>query len=609
MRLFLMLRLALVPLMLTLSLVAYAKDWRFTDVDRVVAVSDIHGAYDELVATLNVAGIIDNERTWNGGTSHLVITGDLLDRGPNSRRVMDLIMRLEREAPLAGGRVHQLLGNHEVMNLIGDLRYVSDEEYAAFLDVETSDEREYWYREFRRTKPIDSDEAKIRSDFEEHAPPGFFGHRREFRHDGYYGRWLLDKPIMVVINDTAYVHGGVPPYVAEHGLSGINIGLKEDLSDYVVARDSLADASTLSPIVNFRATPEFLNQLQKTNQMKGDSAAAARMILEQTESPLHGPVGPTWYRGTATCSALVEGDRLSAALEKLAASRVVIGHTPTSSRRVQQRMNGQIVEIDTGMLRANYQGSGHALIIDSKGMSVVNQDGSKNFQPLSHPVHVGYESGDFDEKAIIDVLSNGVIMDTHAEGIAWKLVQVSHGEKEVMAYFRSSSQEAGFDPEAAAHQLDRMLGLGMVPATVRREILDQDGVLQLLPSKAISERQRVTGKDDYQAHCPLEPQKDAMHVFDALIGNASRSPSSIIYGSSDLELLLIEHGDSFGTESIPPAFLERASLVVGERWRSALLALTDDTLIEELGEFLPEQRLAALALRRDELLGRLLSQR
>ena len=115
----------LVWLLLPLSF-AQADEWHFSGVERIVAVSDIHGAYGALVETLQEADVVDKRLAWSGGKTHLVITGDLLDRGPDSRRVMDLVMRLEIEAPRAGGRVHQLLGNHEVMNLIGDLRYVAD---------------------------------------------------------------------------------------------------------------------------------------------------------------------------------------------------------------------------------------------------------------------------------------------------------------------------------------------------------------------------------------------------------------------------------------------------------------------------------------------------
>ena len=106
-------------------------NWRWTGVDRVVAFGDVHGAYRELVALLQRAGVVDPSLHWSGGATHLVSLGDLVDRGPDSRAVLDLLMRLEDEAPKVGGVVHVVLGNHEVMNLTGDLRYVSEADYAS----------------------------------------------------------------------------------------------------------------------------------------------------------------------------------------------------------------------------------------------------------------------------------------------------------------------------------------------------------------------------------------------------------------------------------------------------------------------------------------------
>ena len=100
-------------------------EYRFTGAERIVALSDPHGAYDAMVTTLANAGVIDGDRNWAGGATHLVITGDLLDRGADSRPIMDLVMQLEAQAVEAGGQVHLTLGNHEVMNLVGDLRYVA----------------------------------------------------------------------------------------------------------------------------------------------------------------------------------------------------------------------------------------------------------------------------------------------------------------------------------------------------------------------------------------------------------------------------------------------------------------------------------------------------
>jgi hypothetical protein len=287
---------------------AYAEKWHFPDVERIVAVGDIHGAYDGLIATLQGAGVIDDKLAWSGGKTHLVFTGDLLDRGAKSRDVMDLVMRLEKEALRDGGRVHLVLGNHEVMNLTGDLRYVANAEYIAFLDMEKRKERRRWYKRFKNGTPEDMDESTVLSQFNKKAPPGFFGHRRAFRHDGIYGKWLLEKPFIVVVNETAFVHGGLPAFVAEYGLEGPNVTLKQHLNEYVVTRDYLADNDVMSPIDRFKEIPKMFAGLANAGQIPDEYLDEVQTAIDLSESPLHWGAGPTWYRGTAMCNQLVEGD-------------------------------------------------------------------------------------------------------------------------------------------------------------------------------------------------------------------------------------------------------------------------------------------------------------
>src|SRR3981081_2430132 len=124
----------------------------WTGVERIVAVGDVHGDYDQLVAVLRSAGIIDEQGNWNGGKTHLVQNGDVLDRGPDSRKAMDLLMRLEKQASEAGGYVHALIGNHEAMNVYGDLRYTSPGEFAAFRDESSEKVRE---AAFQKEHPAD----------------------------------------------------------------------------------------------------------------------------------------------------------------------------------------------------------------------------------------------------------------------------------------------------------------------------------------------------------------------------------------------------------------------------------------------------------------------
>jgi len=579
-----------------------ADDWHFPGVNRIVAVGDIHGAYDAMLETFQQAAVIDDSLAWTGADTHLVLTGDLLDRGPDSRLVMDFIMRLEREAARAGGQVHQLLGNHEIMNLVGDLRYVSDSEFAAFSADESAEEREQWYQYFQLSQPADTDELMIRSEFEKKTPPGFFGHRRAFRRNGHYGKWLLEKPIMIVINDTAFVHGGIPPYVAEQGLGGVNGALKMDLLNFLTAQSALVDEGVLSPVSRFRDLPAILVPKMEAGQLDGESMASARVVMDYRDSPLQGPVGPTWYRGTATCNSLIEGDGLKTALGSIGATRVVLGHTTTITRRIQQRMDGRIIEIDTGMLKASYQGSGNALIIEGDRLTVVNQDGTKDLSPIAHPQGVRSGSEVIDDDLLEDVLSHGVIVESKTDGTAWKLVQVTAGDKSVFAYFNASQGEKGFIPELAAYRLDRMLGLYMVPVTVRREINGQHGSLQFVPAAMLSERERVANGKGQRSSCSLGKQRGAMYVFDALIHNPIRTPLSMLYSPDNWQLMLVNHEKSFGTNTGRPAYLNDIDLAIGEQWRTALLEIDDEKLSLDLGDSLSKRRLAALIKRRDALI-------
>jgi hypothetical protein len=281
-----------------------------------------------------------------------------------------------------------------------------------------------------------------------------------------------------------------------------------------------------------------------------------------------------------------------------------MGHTSTITRLVQQRMNGQVVQIDTGMLRSVYNGSGNALVIEGDELSVINQDGKKNLSPVDHPVRVGHESLAISDTAMADLLMTGTIVDANSDATSWKIVEVSNGQQKVFAYFRELQGTEPAVPELAAYKLDRLLGLGMVPATVRREIGGQQGILQYVSADAITERHRATSGRGQDASCSLEKQIAVMYVFDALINNEGRSPSSMLYSPDDWLLVLVDHGRAFGVNPGHPEYLEDMELEVGDQWRAALDKLNDDVLRSELGDVLNEDQLAALAGRRDDLLGR-----
>jgi hypothetical protein len=110
---------------------------------------------------------------------------------------MDLLMRLEGEAQAAGGYVHVLIGNHESMNMIGDMRYVSKDEYAAFAADETPEQRNRWFDAYERRQSEPSDPTALRERFDATFPAGFFALREALGPTGKYGKWLLSKPVIV----------------------------------------------------------------------------------------------------------------------------------------------------------------------------------------------------------------------------------------------------------------------------------------------------------------------------------------------------------------------------------------------------------------------------
>lgn len=152
---------------------------QFDKVDSVFVIGDVHGQYDNLVRLLANAKLIDANRSWQARRAHLVLLGDLFDRGDDVTQCLWFLYRLEREAEARGGKVHVMLGNHEIMAFLNDLRYTSEKE-------------------------------KLIAQYHQTGYTAMF-HVRE----SVLGRWLASKPALIKINNILLAHGGVsPPFTA-----------------------------------------------------------------------------------------------------------------------------------------------------------------------------------------------------------------------------------------------------------------------------------------------------------------------------------------------------------------------------------------------------------
>jgi hypothetical protein len=115
--------------------------------DRIIAIGDIHGDFDALVKSLLKSGVVNNRGDWTGGSTVVVQLGDVLDRGGRSSgvdstngleevQVLYYLYQLNRKAKDAGGAVISLIGNHELMNMLGDFRYASSSHIGGLGGVE-----------------------------------------------------------------------------------------------------------------------------------------------------------------------------------------------------------------------------------------------------------------------------------------------------------------------------------------------------------------------------------------------------------------------------------------------------------------------------------------
>jgi len=180
-------------LVLTVVTGSFALQSCWDGVGRVVAVGDVHGDYGQFIKILEAAGLVDDSMNWTGGKTHLVQIGDVLDRSPDSRAVMDLLISLEQQAPLYGGYVHCLLGNHEIMLMKTDLRYVHPGEIESY--------------------------------------GGLKEMVRALRPTGEYGSWLAGHNTVIRINNALFVHAGISADFSGFTADSINSMVRREISN------------------------------------------------------------------------------------------------------------------------------------------------------------------------------------------------------------------------------------------------------------------------------------------------------------------------------------------------------------------------------------------
>lgn len=347
---------------------------------RLVAVGDVHGAYQELVGLLTHLGLTDPDGHWRGGDAVLVQTGDFLDRGARALEVAELLMRLEREARSAGGEVHVLLGNHEVMNLLGDLRDVHPSIYAALAD-ESSEKRRHrlcrgavaMAHRAHRGGHSAPDYTEISDRCLATHPPGRIEYLELLAPDGWLGRWLRSLPAVHQQEGVVFLHGGLSPELAADGIAAVNQRVAAEIAAWDAAHDWLLDRDLALPTSGAVALVPTARYLAASDELV---APAVRELAQAEEWLLIRPDGPLWLRGYARWNDAEGTPRVDAVLASLGAERLVVGHTTQSTRAIERRFGGRVLLIDTGMLSEVYGGRAAALELGDREVRAIYLEGS-----------------------------------------------------------------------------------------------------------------------------------------------------------------------------------------------------------------------------------------
>jgi hypothetical protein len=632
------------------------------DSSRTVAIADVHGDPERLTQILRSAGLVDDRLGWSGGAASLVLVGDLVDRGSRSREVLDLVMRLQEEAPR---QVRVLLGNHEVMNLTGDLRYVPMEEYRAYATPASESLRESRYKSYgdflgRRARRLGFeqpalDEGSRRAWMEAH-PPGFFERRDAFRSGGLHGRWLRGLDAALVQDGTIFVHGGLSETQIFPSVQALNDRVRREISRFDELWGSLSDAGVLWQDLTLNAALELLREeltlweaIDSLPAERVDPAARAQRPPDKTLQQIRellgfsvwtiaSPEGPLWYRGLAVEPEAELGPKLERVLRHYGADRVVVGHTPTADHRIQLRLRGKVFAIDTG-LSAAVGGRPSALEIREGRFvalypgeeSVLLQEPGTTLQldgnePQAAPGLAGHDAlrglsleriETFLRSApIVSVrkIGTGVTKPSRATLDDGALrhdahIQTVHSCEEITRGGQRQRQRVcdSYKYNLAAYELGKLLGISSIPPCVERRFDGRDAAFTWWIEDAVTFAEMKERSMNPPDGAAWNREQWIVGVFDELIYNTDRNRGNLLVDPG-WRIWIIDHTRAFRTDRRlrDPGLLSRMRLDAS--LLASLHELTRESLERCCGAYLTSEEMKGVLARRDGIVARFDSQ-
>ena len=565
----------------------------WTGVEKIVAVGDLHGDYDNFVLILKGTGMVADDLHWSGGATHLVQVGDILDRGTRAKDIFDLLMRLEKEAAEAGGMVHVLLGNHEEMNIDGMALdypdYVTVEQFVSFLPESFRKAREKKYisglpaadRAVAETKRLDlASDSGLRLFWttekkEDAAKRAYINGFNET-----YGKWLLQKNAVIKINDIVFAHAGISREFSSWKLRDINVTLRNELEF-------------------FRGRMRNPKSIARPFQPK---------IVYNSE-------GPLWYRGLAYMDETSSQNEVNHILADLGARAIVVGHTynrsggtsPIVPRSIEgvSRYHNRIFIIDTG-ISSVYGGTPSALLIHDDHFSLWEPHEDVDMKGLEvSPTVAGPLSAEDHEKFLREAAVVKVQKGTVAGRTApWKITLEDGGttRKALFKYIDRRRPELipeSYKYELAAYELCKYLGLDFVPPVVEREIDGQPGSLQMFVENSVKEGERKARKllpGDPKA---FDQAMADLKVFENLVYDSCTNDEDTLISQDDWKVYRVDFAQAFEPQKNTVRGCE--ILQCSRKLYKKLLDWDPDKVTALLSPFLNREELGALDARRGSI--------
>ena len=280
---------------------------------RLVVIGDVHGDYQALQQMLRLAGVVgdnDNDHDeWKGGDTIVVQCGDMMDRGGQELACWALLCRLSHQAAAAGGAVSVLWGNHEVLNATGLFHYTTGpHEFERLLgkplDLHTP-MRHAWRRQFAGNQPVRWAACE----------PG-----------GLLAQSLLSQlSVALVVGRTLCVHAGLTVRHLGDVQDGGNLAtLNHEAREWITTVHHQHNFNTLS----HKVPPDHVMALANARAQAAAKALPACLGGRGTEAR-----SPVWLRDYSSPPGALDAavtDELHATLDRVAAQRIVMGHTPQS---------------------------------------------------------------------------------------------------------------------------------------------------------------------------------------------------------------------------------------------------------------------------------------